>query len=105
MLIIYLITKNLFIQLRTKNLGYNEEIRFDKSLSFEYYIFIKSIKLPILFDFCPIKDYNTIIIKSCRFFNSFAIYFAINFVFFNGDTIHKIYENVGKYDIIDFIPL
>ena len=62
------------------------------------------MKQPIIFGFCPIKDYNTFIIKSCIFFLSFAIYYAINFVFFSEETIHKIYEDGGKYDIVFFIP-
>ena len=50
------------------------------------------------------KDFNSMIIKSCIFFLSFSIYYAMNFVFFNENTIHKIYEDGGKYDIIYFIP-
>ena len=38
------------------------------------------------------------------FFLIFAIYYAINFSFFNEDIIHKIYENNGKYDFIYFMP-
>ena len=34
----------------------------------------------------------------------FAVYYAINFSFFNEDIIHKIYEKGGKYDVIYFLP-
>ena len=85
-------------------LDYKDAIRYDKRTCFEYYIILLRMKHPILFGLCPFKDYNTMIIKSCILFLSFAIYYAINFVFFTEDTIHKIYEDQGKFDIIYFIP-
>ena len=50
------------------------------------------------------KDYNSIIIRSCIFSLSFSIYYASNFAFFNDEIMHEIYEAGGKYDIIYFIP-
>ena len=85
-------------------LSYNDAIRYDHRTCFQYYICLIKMKQPIIFGFCPFKDYNTIIIKSCIFFLSFAIYYAMNFVFFTEDTIHKIYEDGGKYDLVFFIP-
>ena len=76
----------------------------DKRNCFEYYISLIKRKNPIIFSFCPIKDYNTIIIKSCIFNISFSIYYVINFAFFNDKIIHDIYEIGGKYNIIYFIP-
>ena len=35
---------------------------------------------------------------------SFAIYYTVNFIFFDEKAIHKIYEDQGKYDFIYFIP-
>ena len=35
---------------------------------------------------------------------SFAIYYTVNFIFFDEKAIHKIYEAQGKYDFIYFIP-
>ena len=83
---------------------YEDALRYDKRTCSKYYFCLIKMKHPIFFGLCPFKDYNTIIIKSCIFFLSFAIYYAINFVFFSEDTIHKIYEDGGKYDIIYFIP-
>ena len=86
------------------NLNYFDALKYDKRTCFEYYISLIRTKHPVLFGFCPIKDYNTIIIKSDIFFLSFAVYYAMNFVFFNENVIHKIYENGGKYDIVYFLP-
>ena len=44
------------------------------------------------------------IIKSSILCLSFSIYYAINFIFFNDEIIHKLYEEGGKYDIIYFLP-
>ena len=85
-------------------LNYTDAIKNDHRTCFQYYICLIKMKQPIIFGFCPINDYNTFIIKSCIFFLSFAIYYAINFVFFSEKTIHKIYEDGGKYDIVFFIP-
>ena len=38
------------------------------------------------------------------FFNSFSLYFAVNLLFFNDSTMHKIYEDEGVFDIIYQIP-
>ena len=83
---------------------YKEVLIYDKRSFCDYYISLIKSKHPILFGFCPFKDYNSIIIKSCIFFLSFSIFYAMNFVFFNEEIIHKIYEDNGKYDFIYFIP-
>ena len=85
-------------------LDYKHAILFDKRTCCQYYSSLIAIKNPILFSFCPRKDYNSIIIRTCIFSLSFSIYYAANFIFFNDDILHKIYEEGGKYDIIYFIP-
>ena len=44
------------------------------------------------------------IIKLCIFLLSFDIYYIINFIFFDENAIHKLYENNGKFDILYFLP-
>ena len=44
------------------------------------------------------------IIKICITSISFSIYYAINFAFFDDQTIHKLYADKGKYNFIYFIP-
>ena len=86
-------------------MDYKDAIKYDKRSFCEYYISLLKRKHPLLFGFCPFKDYNSIIIKSCIFFLSFGIYYAINFVFFNENMIHKIYEDGGKYNMLYFLPI
>jgi hypothetical protein len=87
------------------SMDYEDAIKYDRRSYCEYYISLLKRKHPLLFGFCPFKDYNSIIIKSCIFFLSFGIYYAINFVFFNENMIHEIYEDGGKYNILYFLPI
>ena len=85
-------------------LDYKEAIYYDKRSFCDYFISLLKIKHPLIFSFCPIQDYNTIIIKLCISMLSFAICYFLNFIFFDEKTIHKIYKDEGKYDFIYFIP-
>ena len=59
---------------------------------------------PILFSFIPFNDYNSQIIKFFLFFFSFCSDLAINALFFTDDTMHKIYKDKGKFDLLYQIP-
>ena len=83
---------------------YLNVINFDKRTLFKYYCSLIRIKYPLLFWLCPMKDYNTMIIKLRIFLLSFDIYYVINFIFFGENAIHILYENGGKFDIIYFLP-
>ena len=85
-------------------MDYQTAILYDKRTCCEYYLYLIKIKNIILFSFYPIKDYNSMIIKSCIFNLSFSIHYAVNFAFFDDNILHKIYELGGKYDFIYFIP-
>ena len=83
---------------------YEEAILYDYRTCFEYYKYLLKTKHPILFGFCPLKDYNSMIIKSDILYLSFSIYYAINFSLFTEDIIHNLFENGGKYNILDYYP-
>ena len=85
-------------------LEYKEALIYDKRTCFQIYISLLKVKQLILFAFVPIKDYNTMIVKINIFFLSFAIFYAVNALFFNEKTIHKIYEDGGSYNFIYFLP-
>ena len=86
------------------SLNYTNAILYDKRTCVEYYLSLIKSKNAIIFSFCPRKDYNSMIIRSCIFSLSFSIYYAINFAFFTDDIMHSIYERQGKYDFLYFIP-
>ena len=86
------------------SLSYNEAIKYDKRDSFNYYISLIRTKHPIIFSFCPLKDYNSRIIKIDLFFLSFSIFCFINCLFFDESVIHKIYKDEGIYKFGYLIP-
>ena len=83
---------------------YRRAVLNDKRSCCDYYLSLLKRKNPLIFSFCPIKDYNSMIIKMDIFSISFSIYYAINFAFFDDSIMHKIYEVGGKYDVVFFIP-
>ena len=83
--------------------SYIKALKYDKRTFLEYYISLLKVKHPILFSFCPIKDYNTMIVKLSMFILSFAIYYGMNSLFFNEVIVHKIYEEGGGYNFKLFL--
>ena len=83
---------------------YRKALLYDKRSFCQYYLVLLKRKNLILFSICPVKDYNTMIIKLCIFSLSFSIYYVVNFAFFTENIIHKIYEIGGKYDLSFFMP-
>ena len=84
------------------SLDFKEALLLDKRGFCGYYSFLIKTKNIILFSFWPIKDYNSMIIKTCIFSLSFSIHYIINFAFFDDKILHKIYEIGGKYDFMLF---
>ena len=93
-----------FNDFELNTLKYSDAKSFDKRNCFQYYISLLKTKQPVIFAFCPINDYNLIIIKLCIFCLSFSLYYSVNYFFFDDKMIHKIYKDGGKYDIIYFLP-
>ena len=58
----------------------------------------------MIFSFFYNNDYNSKIVKIDLFFIGFIIYFTVNALFFNDNTMHKIYEEKGKYQILYQLP-
>ena len=96
--------KESYNEYEINNLDYELAILYDKRTFCEYYISLLKIKHPIIFSFCPIRDYNMMMIKICIFSLSFSVYYVINLEFFNLKVIHKLYEDEGNYDFKYFLP-
>jgi hypothetical protein len=86
------------------SLDYEEAIKLDHRNYFQYYLSLLKNNHPIMFYFGPYNDYNSKIIKIFLFFFSCSLDFAINALFFNDETMHKIYEDKGKFNILYQIP-
>ena len=102
--IIY-INKILMIQdFELNSLEYEEALKLDHRNYCQYYGSLLKYNHPILFSFGSYNDYNSKIIKIFLFFFSFCLDFAINALFFNDDTMHKIYEDKGDFNFLYQLP-
>ena len=79
-------------------LEYKLALKYDKRKYCQYYISLLKSKHILIFTFYNNNDYNSKIIKIDLFIFSFALYYAINTLFFNDNTIHQIYEDKGSYN-------
>ena len=86
------------------SLDYEEAIKLDKRNYCEYYFSLVKNNQPLIFSFGCFQDYNSKIIKIFLFFYSFILDLTINALFFNDDTMHKIYEDKGKFNFLYHIP-
>ena len=86
------------------NLKYELALKYDHRTYCEYYISLLRTKHIIIFTFFNKNDYNSKIIKIDLLLFSFTLYFTINTLFFNENTIHKIYEDKGKFNFIYQLP-
>jgi len=86
------------------NLSYKEALKLDKRTYFQYYLSLLRTNHILIFTFYTNTDYNSKIIKIILLLFSFALYFTINALFFNDETLHKIYEDQGNFNFIYQIP-
>ena len=86
------------------SLEYEEAIRLDKRNYFQYYLSLLKYNHPLLFSFGTYNDYNSRIIKIFLFFFSLSSDLTINALFFNDNTMHKVYRDKGKYNLLFQIP-
>ena len=85
-------------------LSYNSAIKIDKRNYFEFYLSLIKTKHLLIFSFWPAFDYNSQILKIFLFFFNFSLSFFVNALFFNDETMHKIYEDKGSFDFIYNLP-
>ena len=90
--------------LQLNNLEYEIAIKYDKRTYFQYYWSLLMKKQLILFTFMPNNDYNLVSVKIALFIVSFSLYFTITGFFFSDETMHKVYEDNGIYNIIFQLP-
>ena len=86
------------------SLYYEEALVIDKRSYFQYYLSLIRKKQLLIFTFYPNNDYNFTALKILLFIVSFSLYFTINGFFFNDDTMNKIYEDNGSYNILTTLP-
>ena len=94
-----------YIDEELNSLSYDLAIQYDKRSYWEYYISLLKTKHSLIFSLFNNNDYNSKIIKIDLFFIGFAIYYIVNALFYDDDTMNKIYESKGKFDLEVQIPI
>lgn len=83
---------------------YKTAIIFDKRTLCQYYSSLIKKKHLFLFTFLLKIDYNLFQIKFCLLLFTFSLNFTINGFFFTDDTMNKLYENNGEYELFYQLP-
>ena len=86
------------------HLEYEQAIKFDKRKFCEIYWSLLNRKQIILFTFFNPNDFNIIYIKFAQFIFLICTDMALNVFFFADETMHKMFLDYGKYDIVQQIP-
>ena len=86
------------------NASYEFAIKNDNRNYIQYYFSLLLTKHILISTFFNKNDYNIKIIKIDLFILNFALYFTINALFFNDNTMHKIYEDKGSFNFIYQLP-
>ena len=76
----------------------------DKRAFFEFYLSLLRVNHLLVYTFYTTNDYNIKLTKLCLFIITFVLLYVVNALFYNDATMHKIYEDKGKYDFIYQIP-
>ena len=93
-----------FKEQELNEMDFRPALKLDKRNFCQFYLSLIKTKHDLIFSFCYNDDYNSKFIKIDLFFISFAMNFTINTLFFNDDTMHKIYVDKGKFEILFQLP-
>ena len=85
-------------------LPYEVAILYDKRTYCNYYLSLLRTKHNLIFTLNN-NDYNARIIKIDLFLIGITIEYAINALFYNDDTMHKIYESKDQFDLESQLPI
>ena len=87
------------------DLPYNLALNYDKRKYCQFYIALLSVKHNLIYSFYNYDDYNSRIIKIDLFFVGLTMDYAVNALFFNDETMHKIYIDKGLFNWDTQIPI
>ena len=95
----------IYIDEEINGLSYNLAIQYDKRNYFQYYTSLLKTQHSLISALFNNNDYNSTIIKIDLFFIGFSIEYILNALFYNDDTMHKIYESKGDFDLETQLPI
>ena len=93
-----------FTDTELNDMDYEEAIIYDDRSIFKFYWALLKSKQLVLFTFFNNTDFNMLTIKICLFIFNFTSSFAVNAMFFDDDSMHKLYVDHGNFDFLYQIP-
>ena len=94
-----------FIEEEINGLSYNLALLYDKRNYCKYYFSLIKTQHNLICALFNNNDYNCGIIKINLFFIGFTIEYIVNALFYDDDTMHKIYESKGDFDLDTQLPI
>ena len=94
-----------YIDEEINRFSYNLAILYDKRTYCQYYTSLLKTQHNLISALFNNDDYNCGIIKINLFLIGFAIEYTVNAFFYNDDTMHKIYESKGVFDLETQLPI
>ena len=98
------INRVIYIDEELNRMDYEEAIIYDKRKYSQYYWSLLKKKQMIVLTFVSNNDYNVFLLKFSLFILSIALFFSINTLFFRESTMHQIFSEKGKYNLLYQIP-
>ena len=96
---------NKFIDEEINGFSYDYAIQYDKRTYCQYYSSLLKTQHNLICALFNYNDYNSGIIKINLFIIGFTIEYIVNALFYNDDTMHKIYDSEGDFDLDTQIPI
>ena len=87
------------------DLSYDLALNYDKRSYCQFYISLLRVKHNLIYSFYNYDDYNSRIIKIDLFFIGLTMDYVVNALFFNDETMHKIYVDKGLFDLETQLPI
>ena len=92
--------KKYFTEDELNSLKYEYALEIDNRSYLQFYWSLLKQNHLIIFTFFVHKDYNIFLLKFSLFIISIGLFLFMNALFFQDDSLHKIYEDEGEYNFI-----
>ena len=93
-----------YMDFEINTISFNEASKNHKRYFFHFYLSLLKTNHLFIFSFNKINDYNSFIIKICLFIIYLILQLGVNALFFNNSTMHQIYIDKGKYNLLYMLP-
>ena len=94
-----------YIDEEINGFSYELSLKIDKRTYCQYYISLLKTQHNLMCALFNNNDYNSGIIKIDLFIIGFTIEYTINALFYNDNTMHKIYQDKGLFDLETQLPI